>query len=62
MNPQTLALIVQLLQLGEKAFSQVQDILHRERDGNPLTDEEAQALKTQSDAAHATIQNWTHTP
>lgn len=59
MNPETLALIVRFIDIAERAYIQVKGIIDREKSGNPLTDAELDALKNDSDAAHAVIQAWT---
>lgn len=59
MNVATIDLIATILQLGERAFVQVQDILQREKAGKPLSDVEIQTLKADSDVAHRIIQGWT---
>ncbi len=62
MNPETAALIIKLLELGAQAVVRVRDILDREKRGQPLSDTELAALKTESDAAHVLIQHWTPSP
>lgn len=59
MNPQALSLLVTLLEIGERAYIQIRDIIDREKAGDPMSDAELQALKADSDAAHKIIQSWT---
>lgn len=58
MNPATLEVIVQLIGLAENAYSQVRDLIAREKAGQPLSDTEIASMKSTSDAAHAVIQAW----
>lgn len=58
MNPATLELIATMLQIAERAYVQVRDIIAREKSGNPLSDAELNALKYSSDTAHELIQGW----
>lgn len=59
MNPATAALVLQLLEIGERAYVQLRAVFDREHSGNPLTDAEIAQMKSESDAAHQVIQSWT---
>lgn len=59
MNVETFALVERILEIGERAYIQVREIVAREKAGNPLTDAELLGLQSDSNAAHAVIQGWT---
>jgi hypothetical protein len=58
MNLETIALVEKILELGARAYAQVSDIIAREKSGDPLTTDELEDLRSQSDEAHETIQDW----
>lgn len=62
MNVQSLELAATYLDIVERAYVQLRELFERERSGNPYTPAELQALKTDSDAAHAVIQGWNPPP
>lgn len=58
MNPETLALIAELLTLGEQVYAQASQIVADVKAGKVYTVAELTSKKTDIQAAHEIVQAW----